>query len=363
MHVMFLYASTGSGHFKAAEYVEEALIELNKEIKISMADVLNLCDFPIESFVLKAFRVLISERPNLYRFLYRLSENNALFNCIAGFFFKKSIIKLKNRCILYEITTLVCTHPLALLFASKLKNEMKKQCPVTMGIITDYQIHRFWLYPGIDLYCVPNNEMKKELLQMGWNKKNVKVTGVPCPVNLLSSNLQNKSQKPFYLVSGGGWGLGNLEETTRNLLKKVLDCNLLVVTGKNHSLYKKLKALEKKNQGRLMVKGTIPHLFSVMKSALVVLTKPGGLTVTEAMILRKPLILLNPLPGAEEKNLDYLINHGAAISYKSFINDPDIIYRWEKLYSEKQELTANNNSSRIIASWIDNTSKLLTKGL
>lgn len=355
MHVLFLYASTGSGHFKAAKYVEEALLMQDSGVRISMADVLNLCNFPLETLVLKMFRKLISEHPKLYRFLYRLSENNALFNRVAGLFFNRSIEELKKRCDLENVTSLVCTHPLALLFASKLRKEMKDKSPSTMGIITDYQIHRFWLYPRIDYYCVPNIEMKNELLQMGWDDINVKVTGIPCPINIPTTDFPKESQKAFWLVAGGGWGLGNLEETTRNLLKKVLNCNFLVVTGKNHLLYKKLKSLEKKNPKRLKVEGTIPHMFNVMKNALVVLTKPGGLTVTEAMILRKPLILLKPLPGAEEKNLNYLIKNGAAISYKTFIKEPDIILKWQKLFSEKQALTANNYSSHIIAWWIINT--------
>lgn len=229
---------------------------------------------------------------------------------------------------------------------------MKDKSPSTMGIITDYQIHRFWLYPRIDYYCVPNIEMKNELLQMGWKNSNVKVTGVPCPIDLPACDQTLDDQQDFWLVAGGGWGLGNLEETACSLLKKELNCKLLIVTGKNQPLYKRLKALEKKNPKRLAVEGTIPHMYNIMKNALAVLTKPGGLTVTEAMVLKKPLILLNPLPGAEEKNLNYLINKGAAISYKTFIDNPNIILKWQNLFSEKQAQTANRNSSHIIAKWI-----------
>ena len=410
MHVLFLYASTGSGHLKAAEYIEDALSELDPNIKVSMTDVLNMCNFPIETFVLKLFRLLISGLPNVYRFFYRLSENNALFNRIAGIFFKSSIERLQERCINEKITHIVCTHPLALLFVSKLKKKMHDTSTITMGIITDYQIHRFWLYPRIDYYCVPNMEMKEELLQMGWDDDCVQVTGIPCPrpcpkspraddlvyasnsvgtTSCLPSNeliYRNSVEKhgliyessvgkpeliyesnfgkhenqldmkePFCLVAGGGWGLSNLEETTYSLLKKVLSCNLFVVTGKNRALFKRLKLLERKNPDRLTVQGTIPNMFSIMSSASVVLTKPGGLTVTEAMILRKPLILLKPLPGAEERNFNYLINKGAAISFNSFVEQPDIVNKWHRLFSEKQSQTANSKSSEVIARWIVET--------
>jgi UDP-N-acetylglucosamine:LPS N-acetylglucosamine transferase len=92
-----------------------------------------------------------------------------------------------------------------------------------------------------------------------------------------------------------------------------------------------------------------------MKNALAVLTKPGGLTVTEAMILRKPLILLKPLPGAEEKNLDYLVRQGAAISYSTFLKQTDIIDRWHQLHSHQQGLTAKSDSSYQIARCIIET--------
>lgn len=352
MHIMFLYASTGCGHLKAACYVRDALLEKNRNTAVNMADVLNLCHFPVETFILSQFKTLISKCPPIYRLLYRLTENSVWFNRLAGMFFSRSIEALKKRCISERVNIIVCTHPLALLFASRLKKEMKDQCPVTMGIITDYKIHRFWLYPHIDLYCVPNEEMKQELLHLGWDDAAVSVTGVPCPEKFEPKDGRNKTEKPFCLVSGGGWGLGNLEAATRSLLKKHSECNLLVVTGENRSLYLRLKNLERKNPGRLTVAGTIPQLVNTMSSAQAVFTKPGGLTVTEAMILKKPLILLKPLPGAEEKNLSYLIRHGAAISFNHFISHPDIIHRWHEYHSKRQTSTARNDSSSLIAQWI-----------
>lgn len=351
MHVILLYASTGCGHLKAADYIREAILEQNRETRTSMADVLNLCDFPVESFILSMFKLLISKCPCIYRFLYRLTENSAWFNHFVGIFFSRSIQALRKRCLDEEVRVIVCTHPLALLFASKLKKQLGERCPLTMGVITDYQIHRFWLYPYIDLYCVPNEEMKEELLQLGWDADKVKVTGVPCPKDQNDAALE-KSTKPFWLVSGGGWGLGSLKSTTQSLLRSHTGCNLLVVTGENRSLYQRLKALEKKNPGRLKVVGTIPQLFNTMKSAMAVLTKPGGLTVTEAMILRKPLILLKPLPGAEERNLKYLIEHGAAVPYRDFVRQPEIIRRWKELFSINQASTARSDSSVRIAEWI-----------
>ena len=351
MHVIFLYASTGSGHLKAAGYVREALLDISGDMEIHMADVLNLCYFPVESFMLNMFKLLISKCPGIYRLLYRLTEDNAWFNHFAGMFFSRSIAALKKRCLKDNVRAVVCTHPLALLFASRLKRELKDECPLTMGIITDYRIHRFWLYPYVDLYCVPNQEMKEELMHLGWTDGAVRVTGVPCPKELPSNN-NNRPSKPFWLISGGGWGLGSLEATTRSLLRRHAGCSLLVVTGENRSLYRRLKALEKRNPGRLAVAGTIPQLFNTMKNALAVLTKPGGLTVTEAMILKKPLILLKPLPGAEEKNLDYLIRKGAAIPYSRFLQEPGMIENWQEQYSSRQEDTAKSDSSVRIAEWI-----------
>jgi len=355
MHVLFLYASTGSGHLKAARYVEEALLEKGALVTVTMTDVLSLCCYPVESFVLKAFRTLISRLPNTYRLLYRCTEKNDLFNRLAGLFFTRSIEELKRQCLSSRVNVIVCTHPLSLLFASRLKREMGPNAPGIMGIITDYEIHRFWLYPGIDRYCVPTDEMREELLQLGWDKDKVMTTGIPCPVNLNEKADGNSPEKPFWLVSGGGWGLGNLERTTKCLLKKKWASMLLVVTGENHSLYQRLKNLEKKNPDRIWVRGTIPHLYNSMKNALAVLTKPGGLTATEAMILKKPLILLDPLPGAEEKNLRYLVRHGAAIPYRTFVRQPDIIKRWQELYSKGQISAAKIDSSRIIAQWIMET--------
>ena len=352
MHVLFLLASTGSGHVKAAEYVKQALKMQNPGICCSMADVLNLCPFSVESFILKGFRFLISKFPHIYRFLYRFTENNALFNYASGILFSGSIKQLIRLCQESRVSSIVCTHPFALLFASEIKKKLGEHSPITMGIITDYRIHRFWLYHPIDMYFVPNEEMRAELLKLGWMNNQVYVTGIPCPIDITTENTSNKYRKPFLLIAGGGWGLGSLEETATKLLQLQHAFSLLVVTGKNVSLHRKLKKLEPKSNKRLIVKGTIPRLYDVMKNASGIVTKPGGLTVTEAMILKKPLILLNPLPGAEEHNHRFLIEHNAAISFEDFLKNPDVIMNWEGVYSGCQALAAQSNSSLQIAEQI-----------
>lgn len=352
MHVLFLYASTGSGHYKAASYVMQALGQKNANLRLSKADVLNLCQFSTESLILKGFRLLISRLPNIYRILYRLTENNALFNFISGLLFSGSIKKLISLCRKTDVTSIVCTHPFALLFASRLKKRLGAHSPVTMGIITDYRIHRFWLYRSIDMYFVPNMEMKKELLNLGWKDDKVYVTGIPHPVDIKRAKTVNENKHPFLLIAGGGWGLGNLEETTEKLLDIQNEFRLIIVTGKNVSLYRRLKELEKLYTGKLTVEGTIPNLYTVMKDAAAVITKPGGLTVTEAMILNKPLILLKPLPGAEERNYKFLIESNAAVSFQTFLQNPEIIRCWKEQYSKNQELIAQVNSSRNIAEQI-----------
>lgn len=349
MHVLFLYALTGSGHLKAAKYVAEAMTRENADIRIHMSDALKLCYSSFEAFILKAFRFLISGCPVTYRFLYRLTEKNSIFNHIAGWFFSSSVSELKKICSEIKADCIVCTHPFALLLASKLKKELKTNTPLILGIITDYKIHRFWVYPQVDLYFVPSAEMKEDLLRLGWSADRIKVTGVPCPPDIGHDLKVYRKRKPFLLVSGGGWGLGNLEATTVSLLKRQIGHTLMVVTGENNELYQRLKIIRAKYPGRLIVKRTIPKLYNTMKNALAVLTKPGGLTVTEAMILKKPLILLKPLPGAEEKNLDYLISRGAAISYSTFLKQTDIIDRWHELHSYRQGLTARSDSSHQIA--------------
>lgn len=355
MHVLFLYASTGSGHLKAAKYVAETIKRKNSNIQVHMSDALKLCYSAFESFILKAFRFLISGCPVTYSLLYKLTEKNCFFNYIAGLFFSSSVSELKKLCSSIKADCIVCTHPFALMLASKLKKELKLNTPVIMGIITDYKIHRYWIYPQIDLYFVPSEEMKKDLLRLGWSIDRIKVTGVPCPPDIDIDMEIHRQEKPYWLVSGGGWGLGNLEATTLNLLKRQTECVIMVVTGENSALYQRLKIIEAKNPGRLIVKGTIPKLYNTMKNALAVLTKPGGLTVTEAMVLKKPLILLKPLPGAEKKNLDFLVKQGAAISYSTFLKQTDIIERWHQFHSQQQGLTARSDSSHQIARCIMET--------
>lgn len=208
----------------------------------------------------------------------------------------------------------VCTHAFACNVMSAYKRLFDPSLPV-LGIVTDFVVHPFWVYDNVDAYAVATPEIKEALVARGVPAARIAVDGIPVdprfgtpPVDPapLRARLGLPQHGAIALIMGGGLGLGPVERAVEAL--EGTGVEPVVLAGRNRALAERLAARGTR------VAGFVDNVYDWMHAADVLVTKPGGLTTSEALAAGIPMVLLKPLPGQEERNEHYLLAHGAVMT-------------------------------------------------
>ena len=205
---------------------------------------------------------------------------------------------------------------------------------MAVSVVTDFEAHALWMDACVDLYCVAAEETKARLVARGAAPEDVVVTGIPISARF-SAKLNPKAVRkslglrddlPVLLVPSGGFGMGPVGEILAELDKVERPFQSVVVTGRNEELRRELAAQDRKHPTHVL--GFATNMHELMAVADLIITKPGGLTSSEALAMGKPLFILNPIPGQEAANSDFLLEHGAAAKVNRV---EDLPYRIEQL--------------------------------
>jgi processive 1,2-diacylglycerol beta-glucosyltransferase len=210
---------------------------------------------------------------------------------------------------------------------------------MAVSVVTDFEAHALWMDACVDLYCVAAEETKARLVARGAVADDVVVTGIPISVKFsvkLNAKAARKSlglrdDEPVLLVPSGGFGMGPVGAILAQLDKVKRPFQTMVVTGHNEELRRELAAQDRKHPTHVL--GFVTNMHELMAVADLIITKPGGLTSSEALALGKPLFILNPIPGQEAANSDFLLEHGAAAKANRV---EDLPYRIEQLLGTKK---------------------------
>ena len=248
------------------------------------------------------------------------------------------------------------------------KEKEKIDIPVAT-ILTDYQIHEQWLEfsEHLEYFFVSNEQMKQDMIQKGIDSSKVFVTGIPVSEKFLQKYNRKKICKDLNLnpenevvlfFAGGEFGLGR--KTTIIMLKALIrlfsKLQVVAISGRNKKMNNKFKELVKATESDDRIKiieftSKIPEIMSVSKF---VITKPGGLTVTESLVSNLPILIINPIPGQEEENAEFLEKNGVGIWIKENSNIArhlKTLYRQPELLQtmkKKEEELAKPNSTKDI---------------
>ena len=216
---------------------------------------------------------------------------------------------------------------------------LQNKPPFIVSIVTDFEAHALWMDACVDLYCVAAEETKARLVARGAAAANAVATGIPIAAKFLSKpdpravrkQYGLRDDQPVLLVLGGGFGMGPVAEILAELDRVPGRFQTLVVTGRNEELRRKLATQTRRHPTHVL--GFSTNMHELMAVADLIITKPGGLTTSEALALGKPLFILNPIPGQEAANSDFLLERGAAIKVNRV---EDLPFRIEKLLGSKK---------------------------
>ena len=330
MKVLLLYAKVGNGHLKAAESIKTALENIDKDIKIDYEDGLEYSSALTNKLIVKGYASMARRAPIIYGTIYKRSDKQDLNTVgeINKMVNKALTIRLKKMLREKNPDIIISTHPFVSHMCAYLKRKRKTNAKI-ISVMTDYSIHNMWLEENenIDKFMVATSEMKNDCIRKySVPEEKIVVTGIPVStkfsleynkVEILKELGLESNKKTLLFFAGGGLGLGKSEGIFKDLLKTSYDFQLIAITGKNEKQKRRFERIAKKCNKDVVVLGYTNHVPELMYSSDFVITKPGGLTSTECLAMKKPMIIINPIPGQEEQNSIYFINNGTAVrTYK-----------------------------------------------
>lgn len=322
--ILLMYISVNSGHHRAAMALEKALKILDPTIEILSINSLNYTNPLVEKVINRTYMGVIKNKPEVWEYLY---DNPKVFHGISrlrDLIHRFNSGKLKVLLDEFRPEVIVCTQAFPCGMIADYKHSFGLDVPL-IGVLTDCYPHSYWLFDSVDYYIVNSDTATDRLVEHGIPLEKIRVYGIPVdpkfahPIDRAeaASRLGVDKDTPTVLIMGGGQGLGPIKELTSSLSKMNRPIQALIVTGSNKRLF---RWLERKKGGfkmRTFVYGYVPNVDELMSASDLIITKPGGLTISEALSKDLPIIIINPIPGQEAKNTEYLLKEGVAVKASS----------------------------------------------
>jgi len=326
----------------AAAALEAAFLGSKPTPTVRNIDLLDYSTDLIKFLYGKMYLDVVKLLPELYAYSYKHFEPSKKFIkprfLIDRFSFSDFFELLED----FDPDVIVSTHFIPEALAENYRRKKGKSFHIAVTL-TDYEFHPLWIAPNIDLYFTATQEVKSSLIYYGVAPEKIVVSGIPVHPKFsapkdresLLRKHDMREVSPIILISAGSFGITPLEEVIDELGGIKKEFQLMVVCGKNADLKKQL--LEKqKTQPRLKkVFGFVNFMDELMGVSDLLITKPGGITVSESLAVGLPMILIEPIPGQEEANADYVVEQGAAVRARSVSS---LIYKLELLIGDSGRL-------------------------
>ncbi len=351
--VLFLYASLNSGHQKAAQAIEEALLMQAPDVETMNIEALKFSYPRLRKPVHEIYMTIVTNLSGFYDFLWDNISIEKRIARLKEIINKSTLGKFKKLFGSFPASVAVCTQALPCGFLSTLKKEEGFAFKL-VAVITDYDVHAYWIYENVDVYCVATLRMKEKLMQRGVSKEKIKIFGIP--VGLEFSQLPNRrmvrekfgvgNESIAVLIMGGSYGVGPLMKIIMNLDKVGEDLTMIVIAGKNKKLYKKIyKQLNKIKKPVKLFRYTedVDQLLGISD---LLITKPGGLTISEALCFGVPMIITKGVGGQESCNFKYLLDKNVAVAAS---NPEDVALKFIELMNNNSSLKSMHNNALKIA--------------
>ena len=356
MRVIILSASIGGGHMSAANAIAEYLSRKGMQTKV--VDTLEYISHILNKTISETYFMILKRSPQLWKMMYKTSNRNIPNKIISSsnrLICKKMIPLIED----FNTDVVISTHPFATEMISKLKKSNKINIPL-ICVMTDYAPHMTWISPKVDAYVVANEHMILPMENMGVHSSLIYPFGIPVREKFFVRQDRNKilnelglsSGMPIILVMSGSGGLTDIEKVYETLQNLTTECQIVIITGKNIKLYEHMQSLidasQSKKYGRfsalfqLHKRDNIYHRFTdhikstkliyftdevskYMQVADLLITKPGGLTISEALACDLPMLLFDAIPGQEVENAEFLVKRNMALKLSDSNYDAMVI--------------------------------------
>lgn len=322
--VLIFSASYGGGHRRVSHAVEMAISDLDKGIKTQVIDLFEVISPVVNKFNAYTYVTTMRKAPWLYGWVYELSYDLSLNNFINRMASKIGLVKLQRLLEDLNSKVILSTYPTYGGMLSELKRRGLVNLVSTV-VITDFVAHSQWIHPHVDKYFVPSDEVKYHLIKKGILPEMIQITGIPISRDFLLPVDRTEVLKeyglrdnvPVILVMAGIFGMTRgVIEICEAIKEVTMDVQTVVLCGNDKKLFRKLT-------DTFSDKGVIKPIFGqvevhkLMDIASFLISKSGGITVSEALAKELPILIYKPLPGQEYHNAVFLSKTGAGIIAKN----------------------------------------------
>lgn len=378
--VLIFYASYGGGHLSAARSIKQYIDEYYDDVQTEMIDCVKYVNTALDKVTTAAYREMAKKAPWAWEKVYYKSQDGLLAK-VSTTSNKIMAVKMAKLFRQFQPDVVISTHPFGSQMTSYLKKKKKTNC-LLATIMTDFAPHDQWLIGNefVDFYFVSNNTMKDSIVKNnGISENKVFALGIPISNRFLQSYNKEEicslfdispNKKTILFFGGGEYGLG--KDKTVSILNTLADFSniqVIAIAGKNEKMKQEFEKIVNQKHKEETIKvlpftDKVPELMSISD---LVITKPGGLTVSESLASHLPLVVINPIPGQEEENAEFLEKAGCAIWLKKE-DDPQkvlstILTNETKFVEMKQQAmklakqTASQDICNIILSKNEQTAK------
>lgn len=370
MKIMLLTAATGGGHIRAAHAVEQ-YIRQNTGFDVVTVDALKAVNRFLDKTVCDAYLFMAKNIPAMFGRLYRRTNKQNLFSDLvpklSGLFSNLLLRSIAD----YDPDVIITTHPFATEMVAALKEDGLVQAPL-ICIITDYGVHRAYVADQVDAYVTASEDMVAELKEYGVDESRVHPFGIPVhgvffekkDRDALLRQLHLDPALPTILFMAGSFGVSNIIKLCGDLENTRVPMQIIVITGKNKKLY---RAFEKEFADFKLPTRLVYFTDEVeryMYAADLLVTKPGGLTVSEALACGLPMAVFDAIPGQEEDNAEFLASHEMCIRLEKngdFAGEIAALLREKKRLMKLQENCESFDKSQSIPNLLALIDRLIEK--
>lgn len=355
IRILLLSASSGAGHLRAADALLRACAEL-PGVQAEHVDSLKYTTRLFRELYSRAYLELVDRAPDLMGWLYDHFDRpwaNMRRRLALDRLNTVRFVRLLER---FQPDACLSTHFLPAEIVSWLiaKKRLRTRHAV---VVTDTDVHALWLCRHFEYYFVAREETRQHLLALGFPPEKVVASGIPIdPVFARPKDREEMRKKhrlaadlPALLVSAGGFGVGPAEKVVDRLLALERPAQVVAIAGRNEQLKKSIEALGRRHSAsrvRLTVIGFTTEMDEWMAAADLLIGKAGGLTTSEALARALPMVVINPIPGQEERNSDYLLENGVAVKCN---NLPALPYKISSLLDNPARLEQMRAAARALA--------------
>lgn len=315
-----LTLSFGSGHVRAAQAVADELSSQAPRSNVLVVDALAECRLLFRVFYEWPYWLMLRYAPGLWDRFSTARVNQKHQGTAPAWAFRMGCPKVFSTIKTFNPDLIVAAEVAACEMAAIARRLGLTRAPI-LSVITDYEAEPIWVQPEVDAFTVPDESVRAELISWGAPASRILICGIPVDPafdTVLSSKAVRlrygiTGNAPLVLLMGGGMGPTRMHRVVEQLRDSNVPMHILAIAGKDKRALRRLARVKVKAPVSLRVIGWTNEVAALMQAARILVTKPGGLTISEAALCSLPVVFFDPIPGAEFVNARRMVDAGAAV--------------------------------------------------